>query len=55
MTLYQQLFFAIVVFIGCFLGSYYFLMDWAFHHVFLWYLFCLILEILILFKRGSDE
>ncbi len=55
MTLYQHLFLTLVVFFSCFGGAYLFLRDWQFQHVFFWYLFCLIVQILILFKRGSDE
>lgn len=54
MTTYQQLFFVLVVFGGCFAGSYLFFMSWAFHHVLFWYLFCLIIMILVLFQRSSD-
>jgi len=55
MTLFQHLFLCLVVFFSCFGGAYLFLMNWQIQHAVLWYIFCLIVLILILFKRGSDE
>lgn len=55
MTMYKQLFFALVIFFSCFAGAYFFMINWQIQHAVLWYAFCLILLIILLFKKGTDE